>query len=83
MLWFCCATELGFSEDIGTKEVIIIITIIIHRHFGRLLTSARLRAMHSPLLQFLSASSCHSLKRKGKRVLCVCASNVHVDDKTQ
>ena len=24
ILWFCCATELGFSEDIGAKEVILL-----------------------------------------------------------
>ena len=27
ILWFCCATELGFSEDIGVKEVFFIIII--------------------------------------------------------
>ena len=24
-LWFCCATKLGFSEDIGAKEVFLLL----------------------------------------------------------
>ena len=28
ILWFCCATELGFSEDIGAKEVIFLLLLL-------------------------------------------------------
>ena len=27
MLWFCCATKLGFSEDICGKEVILLLLL--------------------------------------------------------
>ena len=28
ILWFCCATELGFSEDIGAKEVFLLLLLL-------------------------------------------------------
>ena len=31
ILWFCCATELGFSEDIGAKEVFLLLLLLLNQ----------------------------------------------------